>query len=255
MFSFSFSSLQVNDELAWLPLEISDKLKVSRSGRRALVKTAAGITVTFNWRSTVRVTLPSTYQDAVCGLCGNYNGKRQDDMTMANGQSATNSNAFGESWQVGVTPGCSSACKGPRCQECSDKQKSKYKGSSYCGVIADKAGPFKNCHKQLDPETYLADCAFDACQYHGHFGAICDAVQTYASACQSEGITVDTWRRLDFCRESHLILVSYLCLAENVAKCSPCPSPLIHSNGVSGQQPLYSVRFGLSTNLCQPSLR
>lgn len=193
-----------------LPLDYSDKLKVSVGSRRAVVSTAAGITVTFNWRSTVRVTLPSTYQDAVCGLCGNYNGKRKDDMTMSNGQTAKSGDELGKSWQVALTPGCSPACVGPRCQECSDKKKSKYEAQKYCGVITDKAGPFKNCHKQLDPGPFLEDCAYDACQYHGHFGAICDAIQTYASACQSEGIAVDTWRRQDFCREFDLFLVSNL---------------------------------------------
>lgn len=54
---------------------------VYRSGWTAVVETAAGITMTFDWRSVVSVTLPSNYQGAVCGLCGNYNGKSQDDMT------------------------------------------------------------------------------------------------------------------------------------------------------------------------------
>lgn len=172
------------------------------------MSTAAGITVTFDWRSTARVTLPSIYQEAVCGLCGNYNGKRQDDMSLRNGKITTNANAHGESWQVAVTPGCSSACKGTGCQECSDKQKNKYKAQNYCGVITNNAGPFKNCHKKLDPSPFLEDCLYDACQYHGHFGAICEAIQTYASACQSKGITIATWRRNDFCREFDLFLFS-----------------------------------------------
>lgn len=193
-----------------LPLEYSDKLKVSLSGRTAVVNTAAGITVTFDWQSTVRVTLPSTYQSMVCGLCGNYNGKGQDDMSMPNSQTTTNSNELGESWQVALTPGCSTACQGAHCQECSEEQKSKYEAQRYCGIITEKTGSFKNCHKQLDPGPFLKDCVFDACQYHGHFAVICDAIQTYASACQNEGITVDTWRREDFCRKFDSFLVSRL---------------------------------------------
>uniref|UniRef100_H2RJX0 Fc gamma binding protein n=1 Tax=Takifugu rubripes TaxID=31033 RepID=H2RJX0_TAKRU len=206
----------LNDELALLPLEDSDKLKVSLSGRKAVVNTAAGITVTFDWQSTVRVTLPSTYQSMVCGLCGNYNGKGQDDMSMPNGQTTTNSNKLGESWQVALTPGCSTACQGAHCQECSEEQKSKYEAQRYCGIITEKTGSFKNCHKQLDPGPFLKDCVFDACQYHGHFAAICDAIQIYASACQNEGITVDTWRREDFCpmtcpANSHYTLCASAC--------------------------------------------
>lgn len=191
-----------------LPLDYSDKLKVSLGGQTAVVSTAAGITVTFNWWNTARVTLPSTYQGVVCGLCGNYNEKKEDDMTMSNGQTTKSSDELGKSWQVALTPGCSSACVGPRCQECSEK--SKYEARNYCGVTTDKEGPFKNCHKLLDNGPFLEDCVYDACQYHGHFGAICDAIQTYASACQSNGITIDTWRSQDFCREFDLFLLSNL---------------------------------------------
>lgn len=175
------------------------------SSRRAVVETAAGVTVTFDWRSTVRVTLPSSYQGAVCGLCGNYNGKAQDDLTMRNGQKASNGAMLGESWQVALVPGCSSACKGPQCQACSNSQTKKYQDQKYCGIIADKAGPFKDCHKHVDPAPYLEDCVYDACQYHGHHGPICDAVETYASVCQSQGVTIQSWRRDNFCREFELI--------------------------------------------------
>lgn len=175
------------------------------SSRRAVVETKAGMTVTFDWRSTVRVTLPSSYQGAVCGLCGNYNGKAQDDLTMWNGQKASNGAKLGESWQVALVPGCSSACKGPRCQDCSNSQTKKYQDQKYCGIIADKAGPFKDCHKHVDPAPYQEDCVYDACQYHGHHGIICDAVETYASVCQSQGVTIQSWRRANFCREFELI--------------------------------------------------
>lgn len=239
-----------------LPLDYSEKLKVSLSGRKAVVTTAAGITVTFDWRSRAHVTLPSSYQGAVCGLCGNYNEKREDDMSTPSGQITESGSELGESWQVALTPGCSTACRGPRCQECSGQQKSKYEAQEYCGVIAQKTGPFQNCHKQLDPGPFLKDCVFDACQYHGHFGAICEALQGYASACDTEGVAVDAWRREDFCRESDSffgleLMMHCLTTRLNIA---PYPPPLLHSNGMSSQQPLHSVRFGLSNELCQLDL-
>lgn len=165
------------------------------------METAAGITVTFDWQSTVSVTLPSTYQDAVCGLCGNYNGKAQDDLAMPNGQAAPNGAKLGESWQVAVVPGCSSDCQGEWCQACSDSQKKVYQATKYCGIIVDKNGPFKDCHSKVDPVPYMEDCVYDVCQYHGHHGSLCDAVEVYVSACQSLGITIHSWRTDSFCRE------------------------------------------------------
>lgn len=166
-----------------------------------MVETVAGITVTFDWQSTVRVTLPSSYEGQVCGLCGNYNGKAQDDFLMKNGKPAPNAVKLGESWQVGLTPSCSSTCKGTKCQTCSDKQKKKFQDDKYCGIIANKAGPYSNCHKVVDPAPFLKNCIFDACQYRGLQRSICDAIQTYVSACQNKGITIKSWRRRNFCRE------------------------------------------------------
>lgn len=187
------------------------------SGRTAVVETVAGITVTFDWWSTVSVTLPSNYQGTVCGLCGNYNGKAQDDLTMRNGQKASNGAKLGESWQVALVPGCSSACQGASCQACSDSQTKEYQAQNYCGIIADKAGPFKDCHKHVDPAPYLEDCVYDACQYHGHHGTICDAVGIYVSACQSRGITIHSWRRAHFCRELELIFRTSILLFQNIS--------------------------------------
>uniref|UniRef100_A0A3B3XU29 VWFD domain-containing protein n=1 Tax=Poecilia mexicana TaxID=48701 RepID=A0A3B3XU29_9TELE len=187
------------DELASLPLDYNNELTVFQSGRTAVLETVAGITVSFDWRSTVTISLPSTYQGVVCGLCGNYNGKAQDDLSMPSGQTAPDGTRLGESWQVGLTPGCSSVCQGPWCQACSDSQKKVYEAAEYCGIIADKAGPFRECHSHVDPTPYLEDCVYDVCQYHGHQGSVCDAVEVYVSECQSRGITIHSWRTNKFC--------------------------------------------------------
>uniref|UniRef100_A0A8C5DKG4 IgGFc-binding protein-like n=1 Tax=Gouania willdenowi TaxID=441366 RepID=A0A8C5DKG4_GOUWI len=186
-------------QLVSLPLDYKSKLVVYFSGQTAVVETVSGITVTFDWRSTVRVTLPSTYQGAVCGLCGNYNGNAKDDLIMPNGQAAPDGTKLGVSWQVGLTPGCSSVCQGKGCQTCTDSQKEAYKNNLYCGIIADKAGPFRECHKRVDPAPYMEDCVYDACQYHGHHISVCDAIEVYVSACQGEGINIYSWRKEDFC--------------------------------------------------------
>lgn len=189
-------------------MDYSDDLKISRSGRKAVVETAAGITVTFDWGSRVTINVPSTYQGALCGLCGNYNGDRKDDMTMGNGQLARNGEKFGESWKVAVIPGCSSVCEGASCQTCSKSEKNKYKNQKYCGIIADKSGPFRNCHQHVDPTPYIDDCAFDTCQFEGHQKAVCEAVASYVSACQSKGIAIFSWRKQNFCREFELFFRS-----------------------------------------------
>nr|XP_040022015.1 IgGFc-binding protein isoform X1 [Gasterosteus aculeatus aculeatus] len=208
----------VDGQAASLPLDYNNELVVFLSGRTAVVETVAGITVTFDWHSTATVTLPSNYQGAVCGLCGNYNGKAQDDLTMRNGHPATNGAELGESWRESLVPGCSSVCQGAWCQACSDAQRKEYQAEKFCGIIADKSGPFRVCHSHVDPAPYLEDCVYDACHYHGHRGSVCDAVGVYVSACQSQGITITSWRTDTFCpmacpANSHYILCAAGCPA------------------------------------------
>ncbi|KAM9724184.1 IgGFc-binding protein isoform 1-T1 [Menidia menidia] len=193
------SKVLLNGQLASLPLDYNNELSVFLSGRTAVAQTVAGITVSFDWRSTVSVTLPNTYQGAVCGLCGNYNGNAQDDLTMASGQTAPSGASLGESWQVARTPGCSSTCQGAWCQACSDSQRKVYTATKFCGMIVDKAGPFRECHSHLDPAPYMEDCVYDVCHYHGRQGSVCEAVGVYASACQSRGIAIQSWRTDTFC--------------------------------------------------------
>ncbi|XP_068180237.1 IgGFc-binding protein [Antennarius striatus] len=223
----------VNGQLAWLPMVYSADLVVLLSGRTAVVDTAAGIKVTYDWRSTVTVTLPSNYQGVVCGLCGNYNSKAQDDLAMPNGQLAKNGDKLGDSWQVAVTPGCSSVCQGPWCQICSESQRKEFEAQRHCGIIVNKLGPFRDCHKHVDPAPYMEDCVYDACQYLGHQGTVCDAVGVYAQACQSRGIKIYSWRREDFCpmacpANSHYTLCAIGCLPTcatltDLTKCNrPC---------------------------------
>uniref|UniRef100_A0A3B3ZMR6 VWFD domain-containing protein n=1 Tax=Periophthalmus magnuspinnatus TaxID=409849 RepID=A0A3B3ZMR6_9GOBI len=234
-----------------LPLEYSDDLVVFRSGRTAVVKTAAGITLTFDWHSTVSVTLPSNYQGAVCGLCGNYNGRGEDDLTMRDGQAAADGVKLGESWQVALVPGCSSVCQGPWCHACTDSQREVYRAQKYCGVIADKAGPFKVCHSRVDPAPYLEDCVFDACQYNGHHGSVCDAISTYVSACQSAGVAVLSWRTEAFCpmecpANSHYTLCATGC----PATCASLTS--VNCNTPCTETCECDEGFLLSGDLCVP---
>lgn len=105
-------SSQLDDQLVSLPLGLNSQLMVFCSGQRAVVKTAVGITLTFDWHSTVHVKLPSPYQGAVCGLCGNYNAMPQDDLTMRDSHPAPDATWLGENWRVALVPGCSSGCQG-----------------------------------------------------------------------------------------------------------------------------------------------
>lgn len=190
----------MDGQLADLPFLLKGMLIVFRSGNTAVLKTDFGLQVTFDWSSMARVTLPSNYSSAVCGLCGNFNGDVQDDFVMLNGMRAPDSSSLGQSWQVSGIPDCSSAgCLGIGCSACPSTQREN--AERYCEIIAIQTGPFRECHTYIDPGPYVEDCILDTCQFQGYQGMLCGAVAAYASACQSQSITVYPWRNTTFCRK------------------------------------------------------
>ncbi|XP_044847393.1 IgGFc-binding protein-like [Mauremys mutica] len=181
-----------------LPFYHEEKLQAYVSGSHIAIKTAFALTVTFDWSGLVRVTVPNTYTNALCGLCGNNNQTASDDLTMRDGSRAANAIQFAESWKVGEVPGCLPSCT-KDCPVCSEAQRQPYKGDGYCGVITRGDGPFRECHEVIDPAPFFDDCVFDTCQYKGHRDALCSAISAYVTACQAKGIQIGQWRSASFC--------------------------------------------------------
>ncbi|XP_062996673.1 IgGFc-binding protein-like [Elgaria multicarinata webbii] len=190
--------IQVNDISVNLPFYHEDKIKAYIRGNEGFIKTDFDMTVTFDWNSYVKVTVPSTYANAVCGLCGNNNLNPNDDFTMKDGSQASSITQFAESWKVADVPGCSMGCTND-CPVCGEAQEEIYKGDQYCGILIKKDGPFQQCHATIDPTPYFIDCVFDTCQYHGQHDALCKAVSIYVAACQALGIQIEPWRSDSFC--------------------------------------------------------
>ncbi|KAI3358666.1 hypothetical protein L3Q82_015078, partial [Scortum barcoo] len=189
----------VNGELYNLPMMLDkNKLHLYISGWFAVIETNFGVKVYYDWNSVAFVIVPSTYSGAMEGLCGNYNLNPKDDMQMRNGKQAATSEELGQSWKVGTTPGCVDGCSGP-CPGCNDTQKATYKSNSYCGLISDPAGPFRDCHAKVDPAGFLSDCLYDVCLYQGSGNMQCKTLTAYTAACQLKGATVHPWRSAKFC--------------------------------------------------------
>ncbi|XP_006036205.3 IgGFc-binding protein-like isoform X1 [Alligator sinensis] len=190
--------VKVDGVFVELPFSHQDKLKAYISGVHGFIKTNFDMRVSFDWYSYARVILPTTYANAVCGLCGNANGNPDDDFTMKNGSQASDEVQFANSWQVGEVPGCLAGCTGD-CSVCTEAEKIPYKGDKYCGVLTRKDGPFQACHGVLDPAPFFEDCVFDTCLYKGHRDTLCSIIGAYVTACQTQGIQIRQWRSTTFC--------------------------------------------------------
>ncbi|XP_023265555.1 IgGFc-binding protein-like [Seriola lalandi dorsalis] len=207
----------VNGELSNLPMSLgNNKLHLYTNGRFAVIEADFGVKVYYDWNSVAFVTVPRTYMGVMQGLCGNYNLNPKDDMRMSDGKQASTSEALGQSWKVATIPGCVDSCRGP-CPGCNATQKALYNTSSYCGLIIDPAGPFRDCHSKVDPAGFLADCLYDVCLYQGSRNMQCKALTAYTAACQLTGAKVYSWRSAQFCdaqcpSNSHYELCTSSCM-------------------------------------------
>ncbi|KAF7242404.1 IgGFc-binding protein, partial [Varanus komodoensis] len=209
--------IQVDGVFVDLPFFYENKLKIYISGVHGFIKTDFDLRVSFDWYSYARVIIPHSYANSMCGLCGNANQDPSDDFIMKDGTRATDEIQFADSWKVKEVPGCSAGCT-TDCPVCKEAEKQVYKGDQFCGILIKKDGPFRQCHKVLDPSSYFDDCVFDTCQYKGHQDTLCSAISAYVTACQAQGIQIGPWRSSSFCslpcpRNSHYDLCGNGCPA------------------------------------------
>ncbi|XP_041425750.1 IgGFc-binding protein-like isoform X2 [Xenopus laevis] len=199
--------VMIGGSLKYLPYSSSDgHISLYQNPSSAVLSTDFGLTVTFDWDSIVTVTIPGTYSGAVCGLCGNFNKDTKDDLTSRNGSVSESAIAIAQTWKVGGTAGCSEGGN-PICVGLDELRKKQRNGNTECGVLLGRGGPFRDCHRLVNPEPYFESCVYDYCMLQSRQTVFCSVLSSYAQACQSAGGTVYPWRNKDFC--------NYLCPANS----------------------------------------
>ncbi|XP_063798275.1 IgGFc-binding protein [Pseudophryne corroboree] len=221
------NKVMVNNMLINLPYRSLDgRVFIFRTPSLAVVSADFGLKVGYDFNSVARVGLPGTYAQAVCGLCGNFNGKPGDDLTPKGGKSVTDVATFVKSWKVGEVHKCKDD-SGPVCATLSSDLKKQRDGAIDCGILVSRQGPFRDCHSLVDPEPYFEDCVFDYCILQKRQTVFCSDIYSYVMACQAAGGKVYPWRSQKFCPLSCPDHSSYDICAD------PCPTTC---NGLSSPE-------------------
>ncbi|XP_029934021.1 alpha-tectorin-like isoform X1 [Myripristis murdjan] len=192
----------VNGTFASTPFSLRNgSIQVYQSGFSVVVSTDFGLVVSYDANHYVRISVPYSYQNATCGLCGNFNNHRGDDFRTRQGQVVSSDVTFANSWQAlgDSEPGCEARCGGRGCISCTAAQTALYGNSAHCGILQNRSGPFAACHQQLPPENFVDSCVYDLCVGGGYQPILCQALNVYASQCQQNGIQLPSWRRQGFC--------------------------------------------------------
>ncbi|KAJ6663734.1 hypothetical protein lerEdw1_009813 [Lerista edwardsae] len=193
------SKILLNGLLINLPYYIDHyKVLLYRHGWDIVVKTDFGLTIAFDGKNNIRLTVPGTYRRSLCGLCGTFNGEASDDMTQPDGVATTSPADFAKSFKVRDIPGCAEVEK-ENCIDIVNVERAQKK-SQECGILLDQSGPFKMCHGTVSPQWYFKDCVYDYCFNKGNQTVICHIISSYAAACQAAGAKIYEWRSNQFCK-------------------------------------------------------
>ena len=176
-------------------------VEVRRAGSEVIVfLSIIKLKVTWNGVYKLTVKASTTLVGELCGLCGTYNDRQNDDFHMRNGNEANSADAFGYSWEVQGScpnPGKRNALGNPGC---SRDPAVIQEGQERCAVLM--GGVFSSCNSILNPAQFIKNCEYDYCCCTGEDQeeCYCDNLATYAAACANAGVTISAWRN-SFCRE------------------------------------------------------
>ncbi|KAM9718275.1 zonadhesin, like isoform 2-T2 [Menidia menidia] len=235
-----------------LPHSPSPLMSLSLSGQYVTLQTTFGLLVRWDGNHHAQITVPSSYHDQMCGLCGDYNGNPSDDFTKPDGNLAGNVNDFGNSWQTAEDEDDSCVSDSKPDPECDPALEAEVVKPDKCGKIKDPAGPFRECISVVDPTPFFQSCVFDMCQFFGQQQVLCDQLQAYTDACQRAGAKVHQWRAPDFCPLACPPNSSYSLCA------SSCPETCVGGAGQPGCEDVCvegcecNPGFVLSDDKCVP---
>ncbi|KAM9436504.1 IgGFc-binding protein [Clarias gariepinus] len=219
--------IRVDEVKAILPVTLEQGLiKVYQSGAFIILETSFGLKVTYDTISTATVEIPSTYKNAVQGLCGNYNGNKADDFLIPGGNQASSAEKFMEAWMViqeGTT--CHTGC--PTISTCSGDPTDR---DNNCKILTLEQGPFANCYSKIPPSPFYDACVKDVTPQPEDKTLVCHHIQNYVVNCQKAGISVSSWRNATFCpmtcpEKSHYELCADTCTSTCASLTIPLSCP------------------------------
>ncbi|XP_062054488.1 mucin-2 [Lepus europaeus] len=163
-------------------------------GQYLVVEASTGVIVIWDKKTTLFIKLAPSYKGTVCGLCGNFDDRSNNDFTTRDHLVVSSELDFGNSWKE--APTCPDVSSTP--EPCSLNPHRRSWAEKQCSLI--KSSVFSACHSKVDPTVFYEACVHDSCSCDtgGDCECFCSAVASYAQECTKAGACV-FWRTPDLC--------------------------------------------------------
>jgi hypothetical protein len=156
-----------------------------------------GIRVEWDRGMRVYITLEAMHMNKVCGLCGNYDKRAENDFRARTGQIENNGLVFANSWR---TENSCPTVTTSIADTCETNKERKYWASYACNIM--KTPSFTACHRVVDVDPFYEACMYDSCgcDRGGDCECLCTAVAAYVHMCNTKGVSIK-WRDQYNCRK------------------------------------------------------
>ncbi|XP_051751504.1 IgGFc-binding protein isoform X1 [Ctenopharyngodon idella] len=221
--------VQVDNVKTNLPVTVDEGLaQVYQSGVNIVVETDFGLKLTYDTVSMAKIEIPSTFKNAVKGLCGNYNGNSADDFLLPGGIQTSSVVDFAEAW---VSPSDKMMCQTICGSKCLNPDKDKQtEAETSCSMLIAEKGPFSSCYEKIPPQKFFDECVKDVAAQPNDKTVHCRHIQRYVASCQEIGTSINSWRNKTFCpltcfKNSHYELCADTCSSTcaSLTKSQKCP--------------------------------
>ncbi|KAL9966350.1 hypothetical protein ACROYT_G024405 [Oculina patagonica] len=191
--------VMVGDKNVSLP-HIINNVVIEKVSNYVITYGYNGITVLWDGIDAVYVHVSANHRNRTCGLCGNYNGFPNDDVTTYGGQRVSSIAKFGNSWRMtDINDLCPNVREEETKSPCSlVTQGNMTQIQNICSYLRNST--FFLCHVTLDPAPFIKMCEEELCKCNltDRLDCACSAFTQYSRACARNKAPIQ-WRTNDLC--------------------------------------------------------
>ena len=183
--------VKVNGEYVMLPFA-KDSLIVSQGRHTVAVSLGNGVKVVWDGDSYLEVTIPPSFKNKMCGLCGNFNNNPSDDLQGRDKVKYFDPNDFAETWKLKSRHSCKSKSgtrEIHRTSSCDKSPTRMIRAQYQCAVLQSAA--FAPCHAKVDVNPFYKSCVMDICDCPNKKECSCESITAYIRACNQLGYSLE----------------------------------------------------------------